>query len=82
MAASLGGIDALVFTGRVGERAPEVRARAATGLEFLGVSLDDIANAAATGDAEVGARGAGARALVVESREDLEIARAVRAALA
>jgi acetate kinase len=81
MAAALGGVDALVFTGRVGERAPEVRSRAAAGLEFLGVALDEVTNAAATGDAEIGAPGATARTLVVESREDLEIARAVPAAL-
>ena len=82
MAAALGGLDALVFTGRVGERAPEVRSRAAAGLGFLGVGLDDAANAATAGDGEIGAPGAPARTLVVESREDLEIARAVRAALA
>jgi acetate kinase len=83
MAAALGGLDALVFTGRIGERAPEVRSRAAAGLAFLGVELDEGANAGATGagDAEIGVRGAPARTLVVESREDLEIARAVRAAL-
>ncbi len=81
MAAALGGVDALVFTGRVGERAPELRSRAAAGLGFLGVALDEPANAAATGDAEIGMSGAPARTLVVESREDLEIARAVRAAL-
>lgn len=82
MAASLGGLDALVFTGRVGERAAEVRSRAAEGLGFLGVALDDAANAAATADADIGARGAPVRTLVVESREDLEIARGVRATLA
>jgi acetate kinase len=81
MAAALGGLDTLVFTGGVGERAPEVRARAAEGLGFLGVALDAAANAGATGDAEIGAPGAPARTLVVEAREDLEIARAVRAAL-
>ncbi len=81
MAAALGGLDALVFTGRVGERAPQVRARAAAGLGFLGVALDDAANTAATTDAEIGAPDAPARTLVIESREDLEIARAVRAAL-
>ena len=82
MAAALGGLDALVFTGRVGERAHELRSRTAAGLGFLGVALDDAANAAAAGDADIGAPGARVRALVVESREDLEIARAVRAALA
>jgi acetate kinase len=81
MAAALGGLDALVFTGRVGERAPEVRSRAAAGLGFLGVTLDEAANAAATTDAEIGAPDAPARTLVIESREDLEIARATRTAL-
>jgi acetate kinase len=81
MAAALGGLDALVFTGRVGERAPEVRSRAAAGLRFLGVALDEAANAATTTDAEIGAPDAPARTLVIESREDLEIARATRTAL-
>jgi acetate kinase len=81
MAAALGGLDALVFTGRVGERAPEVRSHAAAGLGFLGVALDEAANAAATTDAEIGAPDAAARTLVIESREDLEIARATRTAL-
>jgi acetate kinase len=80
MAAALGGLDTLVFTGGVGERAPEIRARAATGLEHLGVAVDPAANAA--GAEEIGAAGAPARTLVVEAREDLEIARGVRAALA
>jgi acetate kinase len=82
MAAALGGLDALVFTGGVGEHAPEVRARTAAGLGFLGVALDPEANAHATADAEIGARGAAARALVVTAREDLEVARQVRARLA
>jgi acetate kinase len=81
MAAALDGLDALVFTGGVGEHAPEVRARAAAGLGFLGVALDDAANRAADADADIGAPGAPVRTLVVEAREDLEIARGVRAAL-
>jgi acetate kinase len=81
MAASLGGLDALVFTGGVGEHASEVRARAAAGLGFLGVALDDVANSGADADAEIGAPRAPVRALVVEAREDLEIARGVRTAL-
>ena len=58
MAAALGGLDALVFTGGVGEHAPEIRARAADGLGFLGVALDQQANARATADAEIGDPGA------------------------
>src|SRR5919197_3944961 len=55
MAAALGGLDALVFAGGVGEHAPRVRAMAAAGLGFLGVELDAEANARASADAEIGA---------------------------
>jgi acetate kinase len=60
MAAAMGGVDALVFTGGVGEHSALVRERAVAGLRFLG---DEVA------------------VLVVEAREDLEIARQVRALL-
>jgi acetate kinase len=78
MAAAMDGVDALVFTGGVGEHAPEIRARAAAGLGFLGVALDDDANARASEDADVGVPGAAVRTLVVTAREDLEVAREVR----
>ena len=81
MAAALGGMDALVFTGGVGEHAAQVRERAAAGLAFLGVALDGARNAAARGDAEIGLEGTPVRALVVSAREDVEIARQVRALL-
>ncbi|MGZ6708108.1 MAG: acetate/propionate family kinase [Solirubrobacteraceae bacterium] len=81
MAAALGGLDALAFTGGVGERAPELRARAVGGLGMLGVALDPARNAAAGADADVGAPGAPVRTLVVAAREDLEIARGVCALL-
>ncbi|HVL07442.1 MAG TPA: acetate/propionate family kinase [Acidimicrobiales bacterium] len=82
MVAALGGLDALVFTGGVGEHQPAVRAAAAAGLGFLGVAIDDEQNAAMTGDGEIGAAGAPARTLVVTAREDLEISRQVRERLA
>ncbi|MGD0455325.1 MAG: acetate/propionate family kinase [Solirubrobacteraceae bacterium] len=82
MAAALGGVDALAFTGGVGERSAAVRERAAAGLSFLGVQLDGARNDAAHGDAEIGADGAAARALVLTAREDIEIARQVRTLLA
>ncbi len=81
MAAALGGLDALVFTGGVGERSAPVRAAAADGLGFLGVALDVARNGAPEGDADVSADGAAVRTLVVPAREDLEIARQVRALL-
>jgi len=81
MAASLDGLEAIVFTGGVGERAATVRAMAADGLGFLGVRIDASRNETALGDADVSAPGAGARTLVVAAREDLEIAAQVRAVL-
>ncbi len=81
MAASLGGIDGLVFTGGVGENAPEIRARAADGLSFLGVRIDEQGNGLATSDADVTAPEAPVRTVVVAAREDLQIASEVRSVL-
>ncbi len=81
MAASLEGMDVLVFTGGVGEHSPTVRSNAADGLGFLGVSLDETRNRQASGDAEIGAGGASVRTLVLASREELEIVRQVRSVL-
>jgi acetate kinase len=78
MAAAIGGLDALVFTGGIGEHAPAVRAAVVDRLGFLGVRLDAERNAAARGDADVGAADARAATLVITAREDLEIARQVR----
>ena len=49
MAGALEGLDALVFAGGIGERAPEIRARICDGLGFLGIELDGKQNAANTG---------------------------------
>jgi acetate kinase len=81
MTAALGGLDVLVFTGGIGENAAPVRARAAAGLGFLGVSVDEAANATARPDAEVTAAGAVVRTLVLVAREDAEIAGQVRGVL-
>jgi acetate kinase len=81
MAVSTRGLDALVFTGGVGEHEPEVRAAAADAVSFLGVALDPATNHAMSGDGAVGERGAPVAAFVVASREDIEIARQVRALL-
>jgi len=76
MTAALGRLDALVFTGGVGEHAAPVRAAVAERAGVLGVALDPTANEAATGDAIVGTA-----AVVVTAREDLEIAAQVRTLL-
>lgn len=81
MTAAMNGLDALVFTGGIGEHAPQVRARAAAALGFLGIAIDEEANAAASGDADISAQGARVRTIVVTAREDIEVARAVAEAL-
>jgi acetate kinase len=82
MAAALGGLDVLVFTGGVGERSAPIRARAADGLGFLGIGLDRARNAAPELDAEISSSDAAVSTFVVAAREDIEIARGVRSALA
>ena len=80
LAATLGGIDALVFTGGIGEHAAEVRAEVCAPLGFLGIGLDDAANAAhaatiSAPDARVAVRVVTADEERVMARESLAIVR-------
>ena len=79
MATSLVGLDALVFTGGVGENQGEVRAAVAARLAWAGVDVDPASNQLAP-DVEITGSGS-VRVFVVAAREDLEIARAVRGVL-
>jgi acetate kinase len=81
MAASLGGLDALVFTAGVGEGSAAVRKRICARLGFLGVRLDEQANNAAEPDADISVQGSTVRVVVVAAREDVVAARAVRGLL-
>jgi acetate kinase len=81
IAASLAGIDVLAFTGGVGEHSSEVRALAADQLGFLGIALDRDRNDTVSTDADISAPGSQVHAVVIGAREDLEIARQVRAVL-
>jgi acetate kinase len=81
MAVAAEGVDVLVFTAGIGERSPTVRAAVCARLGFLGVALDADRNAAAGGDCDITAVGAGVRVAVVEAREELVAARAARAVL-
>jgi len=83
MVASLGGLDALVFTGGVGERSSEVRSETVARLGFLGVAGLPDDRAQPTGaDRVLSAPGNGPKVLVVEAREDLQMARHTRRAAA
>lgn len=79
-AATLGGLDALVFSGGIGEHSPEVRAQICEKLDFLGIRLDPAlndANAPVISD-----RQSTVKIRILETREEVMIARHVRAVLA
>jgi acetate kinase len=78
MAATLGGIDALVFTAGVGERAVEIRKRVCEKLKYLGLELDRTANETCQPDADIGTPSSRVRILVIATREDLTIMRETR----
>ena len=74
-AAALGGLDTLVFSGGIGENAPEVRARVCQDLEFLGLFLDARRNAASDGLISTPASRVAVR--VIRTDEEWMIARTV-----
>ncbi len=78
LAAVLGGLDALVFTGGVGENSPEIRARGVENLAFLGITVDPERNAQNGTRIEAGP----VPILVLPTDEERIIARATVAALA
>ncbi len=82
MAAAMNGLDALVFTGGVGENAAPVRSATAAGLRFLGVEVGPTLNASLGPDNDISAPGATVPTLVIKAREDVEVAREVRRVLA
>jgi acetate kinase len=75
MAAALGGIETLVFSGGIGENAPEIRARVCDGLDFLGVRLDPGRNARS--EALISDAGAPCGVRVIRTDEEVMIARTV-----
>jgi acetate kinase len=75
MAASLNGMDALVFTAGIGENAPSIRLDSCAKLSFLGVQLDEKKNSSAEPDAEISASQSAVRVLVIRAQEVWSIAR-------
>jgi acetate kinase len=75
--AAMGGADAIVFTGGIGENAPEVRARICAGLEWMGLDLDPARNEAVREGLEgrISADGSRLAAWVIPTDEELLIAR-------
>ncbi|HEV3024100.1 MAG TPA: acetate/propionate family kinase, partial [Pirellulales bacterium] len=75
MLVELGGADAIVFTGGIGENGVKIRAAVVGGLEELGIVLDAAANATAKGEAQISAAGSRVQIWVVPTNEELIVAR-------
>lgn len=84
-AAAMGGLDAVVFTGGIGENSPSMRRRICDGLEFLGLKLDDDRNVSVVLDnraaPQIQAYGARVNVLVTQTAEQLMIAQEVAEAI-
>jgi acetate kinase len=72
LAATLGGLDGIVFTAGIGERSPEIRARVALGCRWLGLELDEQANA--TGGSRISTVASRVAAFVIATDEERVIA--------
>ena len=80
LAAALGGLDAIVFTGGIGENSADIRARVCRDAAWLGVALDEAANQ--RGGPRISAAGSTTAALAVPTNEELMIARHTQRLLA
>ena len=77
----LGGADAIVFTGGIGENGVGIRSAVCAGLEELGIVLDPTANASAKGEAAIHASGSRVQLWVVPTNEEIVVARQAQALL-
>jgi len=80
-AAAMGGLDAVVFTGGIGENAAEIRARVLEPLGFLGLVLDPARNASAAKEKDIATEGSRVKAFVIPTNEELSIAQKTRRAV-
>src|SRR5258708_4928633 len=76
LVAALGGLDALVFTGGIGENAAEIRARVCRQAGWIGIALDEEANV--RGSPLISRRGSAVSVWVVPTNENLMVARHTR----
>ena len=74
-AAAMGGVDAIVFAGGIGENNPHYRTRVAQKLAFLGVAIDEEKNALRGKEIDISAPNAKVRMLVIPTNEELMIAK-------
>jgi acetate kinase len=80
-AAAMGGVDAVAFTGGIGENSPALRAACCAGLEFLGLRLDPAANQQGAGDRLVSTADSPVAILALATNEELIVARRAYACL-
>jgi acetate kinase len=73
-AAAMGGLDAVVFTGGIGENSPEVRQASCAGLDFLGITVDAQTNESSERQKDISTKGSRTRVLVIPTNEELVIA--------
>jgi len=78
-AVAMGGVDCIVFTAGIGENTPEIRTRSCSGLEFMGIKIDEEKNHRKLGrsdwDGDISADDSRVKVLVVPTNEELMIAR-------
>jgi len=79
-AAALGGLDALIFAGGIGENAPQIRERICAGLEFLGLEIDPALNR--SNAPVISSARSRAKIEVIKTDEDIVIAQHVLAVIA
>ncbi len=82
LAAAMGGVDAIVFTGGMGENSAKLRRRICDGLGFLGVALDSMRNVRVQGENRISPAGAKVAAWVIPTDEERILVREARALLA
>ncbi len=73
-AAAMGGLDAVVFTGGIGENSTDVRRASCEGLEFLGIQFDEQRNESQDREKAISAEGSRTQVLVIPTNEELVIA--------
>ena len=78
LAVVMGKVDALIFTGGIGENAPTLRKEVCQGLDCLGLLLDESKNESGPADSDVAALDSSGRILVLHTREDYEMSREVK----
>ena len=80
-AAAMGGVDAVVFGGGIGRKSNLVRALSLEGLDFLGITLDADKNRNPDGGDDISADGSPVRIYVVDTNEEIVVARKAKALL-